>query len=308
MADGIGTSAIRKEQHFFSAPEILERLSGPGDGGLPANIVQDEASYLAAFAHLPEGTRNVADVSPSYFQNSNAPLRIRQFAPEARIVILLRDPARKVFSQYVHLWSLDHETLPFEEAFAKSAERREAGYSAMFDYEGGGYYADAIQRYLDVFGADRVRVEIFEDLFQEDSAAREALAAFLGARFRDGPPPRMNVGGRAKAGSLIGALIDNRALRDRVKGYLPVAFRSKLGERLRKAVKTEKPHIDPAMRDRLRALYAADVQRVEALIGRGTGWFVGAGGAAAPQTLARAPAPSLAGAMASKGADRRAVV
>lgn len=306
LAEGIGTSALRKEQHFFSAPEILQRLSGPGDGDIPETIVQDEASYLAAFAHIPPGTRNVADVSPSYFQTPNAALRIRRFAPDARIVILLRDPARKVFSQYVHLWSLNRETLPFEEAFARSAERREAGYSAMFDYEGGGYYADAIQRHLDVFGERNVRVEIFEDLFQENPAARNALADFLGARFRDGPPPRMNVGGRAKAGSLLGALIDNRALRDRVKPYLPVAFRSKLGQTLRAAVKTEKPQIDPAMRDRLRALYAADVQRVEALIGRDTGWLAGARGPAPLAGADRAPAPGLAETLASKGPDRRA--
>lgn len=272
LAGGIETSLLRKEQHYFSAPEILANLAGPGDSAIPDRIARDEASYLAAFAHVPAGTRNVADVSPSYLKNRDAAARIRAFAPDARIVVMLRDPAAKVFSQYVHLWSTRQEDLPFAEAFALSAERRRAGFSSMFDYEAGGYYADAVQHYFDVFGRDRVRVEIFEHLLGADPGPRRALGAFLGARFDDGPPPRMNVGGRAKEGSLIGALVDNAALRARVKGYLPLALRSRLGEKIRAAVKTEKPVIAPEMREALRRLYADDAHRLEAIIGRPTGW------------------------------------
>lgn len=278
LSDEIDTSVRKKEHHYFSAPEILRNLAGPGDDRIPGSISRDEAAYLAEFAHIPAGARNIADVSPSYLQNPHAAERIRAFAPEARIVIMLRDPAAKVFSQYVHLWSEGRETLPFDQAFAKSAERRAAGYSDMFDYAGGGYYADAVQRYFSVFGRDRVRVEIFEELFGEDPAPRRALGAFLGATFPDAAPPRMNVGGKAKEGSVLGALLDNRALRARVKPYLPLAFRSKLGQSLRAAVKTEKPVIAPDMRDRLREAFAADARRLEAVIGRSTGW---------PTTMAR---------------------
>ena len=132
-------------------------------------------------------TASVVDVSPSYLQNPNVPARIAGFAPAARIVILLRDPVAKVFSQYVHLWSSGSETLAFAEAFAASAERRAAGYSPMWDYEAGGYYADAVARYLERFGRDRVRVEIFEELFGADPAAARGLEAFLGVAFAERP-------------------------------------------------------------------------------------------------------------------------
>ena len=110
----------------------------------------------------------------------SAARRLHAFAPEARIVILLREPAAKVFSQYVHLWSAGRETLPFEEAFALSAERREAGFSDMFDYEGGGYYAAPVARYLDLFGPDRVLVVIFEDMIRDMGLVRARLEDFLG--------------------------------------------------------------------------------------------------------------------------------
>jgi Sulfotransferase family len=272
LADGIETSRTRKEQHFFSAPELMQKIAGPGDGRIPNDIVHDEATYLAEFAHVPPQVRNIADVSPSYLQNPPAAVRIRDFAPEARIVIMLRDPPAKIFSQYVHLWSDGREALPFPEAFEKSAERRAAGYSTMFDYEAGGYYADAVARYLELFGRDRVRVEIFEELFGPDPAPRRALAAFLGTRFPDGLPPKMNAGGKAKEGSFLGALLDNDALRNRIKPLFPLSVRTRLGQALRSVVKTEKPVIDPAMQEKLRRKYAPDTHRLEEIIGRPTGW------------------------------------
>ena len=64
LAEGVGTSRTRKELHYFSAPELVEKTAGPGDERIPRAIVQDEAAYLAEFAHLPEGLRQIADVSP----------------------------------------------------------------------------------------------------------------------------------------------------------------------------------------------------------------------------------------------------
>ena len=271
MAEGIGTSRTRKELHFFSAPEILARLAAPGDEGMRYRIVADEASYLDEFSHLMENTTNVVDVSPSYLQNPEAAARIKAFAPNARIVILLRDPIAKMFSQYVHLWSAGLETLPFPEAFARSAERRAAGYSPMWDYERGGYYADAVARYFNFFGRDNVHVEVFEDLFGPNPAATEQLARFLGIRFAEGPPPKVNVSGRSKS-PVWNAVLGNNALRRGVRKLLPLPLRDRFGSAIRGRLEIEKPRIDAETAVMLRTCYASDVVQLEALLGCETGW------------------------------------
>jgi hypothetical protein len=93
LTPGIGTTR-RKEHHFFSAPEILRRVAGPGDARIPCDIVGDEARYLAEVAAVGNAPV-VVDVSPSYLQNPPAAARIKAFAPDARIVIALREPARQ---------------------------------------------------------------------------------------------------------------------------------------------------------------------------------------------------------------------
>jgi Sulfotransferase family len=271
LTPGIGTSTTRKELHFFSEPEIMAGIAGPGDDAIPSAIIHDEASYLAEFAGLPPDLANVVDVSPSYLQNPPAATRIHAFAPAARIVILLREPAAKVFSQYVHLWAEGREALPFEAAFEKSAERRGSGFSTMFDYEAGGYYADAVARYFDLFGEDRVRVFLFEELFGPDDGPRQRLAAFLGVSFPDGPLPRVNIGGRVRS-PVLGALLRNDALRDGVTRLLPLALRTRISRSILNSVEIEKPDLDPAMRTALRRRYAGDVARLEVMLGRRTGW------------------------------------
>ena len=135
------------------------KTAGPGDARIPRDIVTDEAGYLAEFAHLPAGLAAIADVSPSYLQEPAAAARIEAFAPDARIVILVREPAAKIMSQYTHLWAEGRETLPFEDAFAAARRAgRKAGYSTMFDYEAGGRYAEAVERYLARFGRERVMI------------------------------------------------------------------------------------------------------------------------------------------------------
>jgi Sulfotransferase family len=258
LTPGIGTARTRKELHWFSAPELVAATAGPGDDTIPSAIVHTENEYRAEFAHLPPDLRVVADVSPSYLRNPEAARRLHAFAPEARIVILLREPAAKVFSQYVHLWTEGRDTLPFEEAFARSAERRAAGFSDMFDYEAGGFYAAHVARYLDLFGPDRVLVMLFEEMIRDMAPVRGRLEAFLDVPLPATELPQTNAGGRAKS-PLIAAVLGNARLKGAVRAALPLALRTRLSARVRGAVTFEKPELASETRASLPGRYASDV-------------------------------------------------
>lgn len=271
LAPGVGVARTRKELHYFSAPELVARAKGPGDETIPGAIIHDEAGYLAEYAHLDPALPVIADISPSYLQNPPAAARIHAFAAEARIVITLRDPASKIFSQYVHLWSQGRETLPFAEAFAASEARRAAGWSDMFDYEAGGRYAAALSRYLELFGSDRVLVLLFEEMTRDMDTARARLESFIGTALPPGQLPRINAGGRVKS-PMMAALLGSERLKAGIRAVLPLGLRTRLSERVRSGVATERPELDPDLRRDLGRRYAEDIREVEALIGRPTGW------------------------------------
>lgn len=270
VAPAVGKSR-RKELHYFSAPELLERVAGPGDERIPRTIIRDEATYLSKFAGVDPALPVIVDVSPSYFRYPEAAARIRAFAPDARILITLREPAAKVFSQYVHLWSARRETLSFEEGFERSAERRRAGFSDMFDYEGGGRYADAVRSYLDVFGRDRVLVVLFEELVGSYDSARARLEAFLGIDLPPGPLPRANVSGRLESRALA-RILENRTLRQLRETLLPPGLRVRISQGIRSRLSVQRPTIAPETRAFLQRHFAPDVARLEAILGIETGW------------------------------------
>lgn len=267
----IGTARTRKELHFFSEPELMTRVAGPGDADIPRAIIHTGAEYLAEHAHLDPGLSVIADVSPSYLQNEAAAARIHAFAPEGRIVILLREPASKVFSQYVHLWSAGREPLPFEEAWGKSEERRLAGWSDMYDYQSGGFYADAVRRYFDLFGRERVLVLLFEELTGDMDAARGRLETFLGVTLPDGDLPRMNAGGRIRS-PVLGRILRSERLKAGLRAVLPLGLRTRIAGQVQSAVTTEKPRMSEEMRRAVRSRFAADTAELERLLGRFTGW------------------------------------
>jgi hypothetical protein len=271
LAPGVGTARTRKELHYFSAPELVRAAKGPGDAAIPAAIVRDEAGYLAEFAHLDPGLAAIADVSPSYLRVPAAAERLAAFAPGGRIVVLVREPAAKVFSQYVHLWAEGRETLAFEAAFGASGERRAKGFSDMFDYEGGGLYAAAVRRFQERFGPERVLVLLFEELTADWDGSRARLEAFLGTGLPAGGLPRINAGGRVRS-PFAAALLGNERLKGALRAALPLGLRTRLSEGLRSRVATERPELAPATRAMLRRRFAADAAELERLIGRPTGW------------------------------------
>ena len=180
----------------------------------------------------------------------------------------LREPAAKVFSQYVHLWSEGRETLPFEDAFAASAARRAAGFSAMFDYEAGGRYAEAVARYLATFGRDRVHVVLFEELVNAP-AAIAGLEAFLGVPLPPGLP-HSNVGGRLRS-PLLAAL---PAAPPCGRCAAPCRRRCGCGSARRcgggRGWRSPSWRRPPPRSRRRR--FAPDVVELERLLGRPTGW------------------------------------
>jgi hypothetical protein len=270
-APGVAVSAERKELHWFSRPDLVARLAGPGDERLRGTFVDDEAEYLSHFAHATAATPVVVDVSPSYLRSPGAAARIAAFDPQARIVVVVRDPVDKVVSQYRHLVAEGREASQLATALEASEERRAAGWSDLFDYVGGGAYAEVVGRYLTTFGADRVRVEVFEELYGDDPAARDALATWLGTAFRVAPPHR-NRSGTPDTRSPLSRLAANRGLRGALGRFLPRSARRRVGRIADRAVRLRQAPVTAEDRAWLRQRYAEDTATLERLLGRDLPW------------------------------------
>lgn len=145
---------VRPEPKFFLSDDLYSKGRG-----------FYEETYFNA---LPARTRYLGEKSTSYIESPTAARRIREFYPDARIVMILRDPVQRAWSNY--LFSVQHglETLGFEAALAAEPQRlADAKFVTSvnpYAYRRRGHYIDYIRDYLKVFAACQLHIVIFEEI------------------------------------------------------------------------------------------------------------------------------------------------
>lgn len=171
--------AIKKEIHFFDL--YFGR-------GLPW--------YRA---HFPRTSRlrtldgRTGEASPYYLAHPRAPERAAAAVPDAKLLVVLRDPVERAYSHYWHAVRLGIEDLPFEEALAAEAGRLAGEVERMradpayysrahhhLGYLDRSQYVDQVAAWLDHFPRARLLVLSQRDLRTEPGRQLARVFDFLG--------------------------------------------------------------------------------------------------------------------------------
>jgi Sulfotransferase domain len=153
-------------------------------------------------AHFPlrarkTGRRSAApltfEATPYYLFHPLAADRAAELLPDARLLVLLRDPVARAWSHYRHMVRLGLEPLSFEQAIEAEPARlagevarllSDPGYDAVrhrrYSYLARGAYAEQLQRWLNHFPADRILVLRSEALFDDPARCYRRVLEFLG--------------------------------------------------------------------------------------------------------------------------------
>lgn len=151
------------------------------------------------FAHW-KGQEFVVDARVGHLYLPYIPKRLFEYNPDARLLVLLRNPAERAVSAWWHWYSRGLETLSLREAIATDLERIEAGYrlnrpkeQALFErtssesrrgmfrtYVDAGYFYEQLCRYLEVFPRKQVHVILLDDLARDPKATVLEVLDFLG--------------------------------------------------------------------------------------------------------------------------------
>lgn len=180
-----------KELHYFS----LHHQRGPD---------WYRQQFAAARPH-----QRCGDITPYYLFHPAAPPRIRALVPQARLIVLLRDPVERALSGLFHAIRLGFEPLEPRQALEAEAARLEGVEQALLagapghrahqeqSYLSRSRYERQLARYRRLFPAQQLLILRSEDLFGGDSAlALRRILAFL--ELAPGPfplqLPRANAG------------------------------------------------------------------------------------------------------------------
>lgn len=167
----------KKEIHFFGSDLKFGRQI----------YRRDHAGYLAEFDDRA-GQSRAGEASVWYLFSKQAAAEIKAFNPQARIIIMLREPVSMMYSLYNQFRFDGNEQLPsFEAALAAQVERsrghlvtRRAYFVQGLVYRATAHYTEQVRRYLKVFGRERVYVIIYDDFVADTARTYRETLKFLG--------------------------------------------------------------------------------------------------------------------------------
>ena len=189
-----------KEVHFFDQ-----------------NYSAEEAWYREHF-QAARADQRCGDITPFYLFHPDVPGRIYQHIPNARLIVLLRDPVERAISQVFHAQRLGFEPLPIDEALAAEQSRLATGDPYSFQkhsYLSRSRYLEQLDRYEALFPREQLLILRSEDLFSTPERIWQELLSFLELKSIDWPGALP----RANAGDGLGDQIDP-ALRQHLRQQL----------------------------------------------------------------------------------------
>ena len=126
--------------------------------------------YESMFASCPSHEL-AGECSSSYWASEEAPARIASLYPHAKLIVSLRDPVNRAFSQYRNELGSGRVRpgTPFLAAYAMTGE-----------YAAGSRHATNLERYLSHIPRERIHIMVFEETFVHPERALAGVFGFLG--------------------------------------------------------------------------------------------------------------------------------
>ncbi|MGI5236950.1 sulfotransferase family protein [Dactylosporangium sp. CA-139066] len=169
-----------KEPKFFLSDGPPPRKGGPGDVQTYQAHVWRRADYEALFEPAPPGALR-GEATPFYLHDLAAHARIARLIPEARLVLLLRDPVDRAHSNWSHLWGAGLEPeADFLRAVEREPERRSRGWAAFWHYTDLGRYGTQLRHLLQYFPREQILLLRYRDLRDDPRGTVDRVCAFLG--------------------------------------------------------------------------------------------------------------------------------
>lgn len=264
--------AERKEPFFFSTD-------------LPhAKAVTEEEDYLALF-RAGADRRYRAEGSTWYLYSTRAAAAIEEASPEARIIVMLRDPIDLIVSQFQYnLLNGNEDIGEIEQALAAEPVRLRGKkippsnrIAAALHYTSIVDFAPQIERYWERFGKQRVHAILFDDLADDAAAIVRKTLDFLElpplATIDLAPENETEKMTERRFGGLYRSMVSRKGLMGRAKRLLPRAIKDAVWsgiDGLNRAAgdRPKKLELSPGCRSELSAKLRPGVDRLADMLER----------------------------------------
>jgi len=231
-----GTSSLRKflehnPQYFFTPRRELHFWNRDLKYRDGAGVNEYFRNFDGAAPH-----QLVGEKSPSYLPSTSAAERIALHLPQVKIVAVLRNPADRAYSVYLHGRRIG--AIPQSRTFNQAIRGYEDNQGVPYgDVVSQGFYFESLERYFKSFDTEQIHVMSFSQLTQSPHLILPELMKFLMPKeFNlksediDYTMPRVNVARTSRFPQLVHRIRGSKRLSIEQKNYLSGLTFKKLHE------------------------------------------------------------------------------
>lgn len=231
--------------------------------------VTEEEDYNNLFKNVKNEIA-IGEASNSYILYKNAPKLIFEDYPHAKIIVMLRNPIERAFSQYVMNLRLGKTLVKdFIEEIEQDAATKNTGWGANHQYLYIGNYYEQVKRYLDIFPEEQLLICWYNEYKANSEKVVKSIYKFLGVdeNFGVDTSEKLNTAGVPKFGKL-NYLINQFGIISWAKRNFPRSWRASFKKLMYTDDKGQIPEITSKEKAYLINYYKEDILKLQELLGK----------------------------------------
>lgn len=263
------------ELRYFSSKQVLSKLGGPGDGYDSDKVCQDLDTYTHHFQSV-NPNQVIGECTSSYFFFPEAIDNIlAELGHEVKLILVLRNPIDRAYSNYWHLVREGREELSFFEALQDETRREQQQWNDFWYYKAHSLYSEKLSSLK--AKVKNVMVLLFEDLRDETEDTLRQVYRFLEVdeTFEStNSDIHYNAGGAYRNAELVNWMNQPSKLRRVAKSILPSPMLNRLRrkrDRMIQQAAQPKPTMPLEPSEMLAEYFAEDVSILSQEHGLDTG-------------------------------------
>ncbi len=160
--------------------ELRRYLNGSMQEKRFGGLVSEWTDYVRLFRNAKR-EKALGEASVCYLWSKTAAANIWASVPQAKILMMLRDPAELAFSLYLQSVTEGRTRATFSETIDACLRNRSERFSMHYPFLELGSFYEQVRRFLDVFPRENILILFYENYRREQAAVLARIFEFLGA-------------------------------------------------------------------------------------------------------------------------------
>ncbi|MGY1592173.1 sulfotransferase [Geodermatophilus sp. SYSU D00708] len=179
---GLYLSPVKEPKYYLTdgRPPPRSGQRGPGDAHSAREWIWRREDYLALFAAAPEDAVR-GESTPFYLYDRGAQERLAADVPDVKVVVVVRDPVDRAWSNWVHLRADGLEPVADFLTAVRAEEQRVAdGWAPFWHYRGLGRYGEQLRDLYRSVPREQVFLLRYRQLVDTPRETLDRVSTFLG--------------------------------------------------------------------------------------------------------------------------------